>query len=83
MTDTTAQWSGYSIFEQELLDGYFDGKADERDHPPEQSNRTEAYRHGWLNGRDDRVHRPRASAAELRRQCDMIEARFVQDTPTQ
>lgn len=49
------------------FEGYFDGFKDDRDDFPESlSNRGAAYRHGWLNGRDDRHGTPRAAAADLR-----------------
>lgn len=52
----------------ETLKGYLDGFQDDReDEPPSLTNRTASYRHGWLNGRDDRLGRPRASAEALRR----------------
>lgn len=50
----------------DIVDGYFDGRDDERAEYPEASNRSAFYRHGWLNGRDDRVGRPRYSAAQIR-----------------
>ena len=55
-----------STFRDDVLEGYMDGFADSREDFPAQSNRSEAYRHGWLNGRDDRLGRPRAAAAALR-----------------
>ena len=51
----------------EMVEGYLDGFTDDRlDYPPGLANRGACYRHGWLNGRDDRIGRPRASAAVLR-----------------
>lgn len=61
--------------EDDMLIGYMDGSTDERDEFPEHSNRSEAYKHGWLNGRDDRLHKPRASAASLRAIAADIEDR--------
>lgn len=49
----------------DIVDGYFDGREDARDEYPESSNRSAFYRHGWLNGRDDRVGKPRACAAQI------------------
>jgi len=49
----------------DMLEGYLDGFGDERPDYPEQSNRSEAYRHGWLNGRDDRVGTPRQAAPAI------------------
>ena len=55
--------------------GYFDGLDDHRDEMPESlGNRSACYRHGWLNGRDDRMHRPRAPAAVLRAMAAAAEA---------
>lgn len=53
---------------EEISDGYFDGLADDRHEYPDQSNRSAFYRHGWLNGRDDRLGKPRAIAAEIRQE---------------
>jgi hypothetical protein len=50
-----------------MVEGYRDGFKDDRvEYPDSLLNRGYAYRHGWLNGRDDRVGKPRASADELR-----------------
>jgi len=54
------------FLKSEMEDGYYDGLCDNRIDLPESSNRTAAYRHGWLNGRDDRTHSPRAFASVLR-----------------
>jgi hypothetical protein len=56
----------------DMIDGYLDGFEDDRDDYPSQSNRSEAYRHGWLNGRDDRLGKPRASAQMLRDEAARI-----------
>lgn len=50
----------------DIIDGYFDGREDARAEYPEASNRSAFYRHGWLNGRDDRVGKPRATAQQIR-----------------
>ena len=57
----------------EMIEGYFDG----RDHqsPSPGPNRSDAYTHGFANGRDDLAAKPRASAALLREQADEILAR--------
>jgi hypothetical protein len=55
-----------SFAKAEMLEGYLDGFRDERDEFPARSNHSEAYQHGWLNGRDDRRNEPRLTAAELR-----------------
>lgn len=57
----------------EMVEGYLDGLKDDRLEFPA-SNRGHSYRHGWLNGRDDRTRNPRASAAELRVQADLAMA---------
>ena len=49
----------------EMVEGYRDGFRDTRDEFPAHTNRPPTYRHGWLNGRDDRLRQPRASSAEL------------------
>ena len=48
----------------ELMDGYLDGL--KSDSPSPSDNRTEAYRFGFANGRDDLNKKPRATAAKLR-----------------
>ena len=51
----------------EMVEGYMDGFGDDRTELPGSfSNRSWSYRHGWLNGRDDRMNSPRACAADLR-----------------
>ncbi len=58
--------------EEDMLDGYRDGFDDDRAELPESlSNRGAAYKHGWLNGRDDRVGKPRDVASVLRRRAYM------------
>ena len=53
--------------DDDMLEGYLDGFRDDRvDFPESLSNRGAAYRHGWLNGRDDRLRKPRAPAETLR-----------------
>lgn len=61
--------------ENEVLEGYLDGLRDLRDELPEGNNRTESYRHGWRNGRDDRLARPRAAAETLRSEFREIASR--------
>lgn len=59
----------------DMVEGYLDGFQDDRsDFPAGQSNRGASYRHGWLNGRDDRVRKPRASYEVLRAQALMAMA---------
>jgi hypothetical protein len=53
--------------DDEMLEGYRDGFNDDRPEFPESlSNRGASYRHGWLNGRDDRVGKCRSTAPHLR-----------------
>ena len=55
----------------EMTEGYFDGFQDTRDEfPSSLANRGKSYIHGWLNGRDDRLHKPRDLAKNLREQAD-------------
>jgi hypothetical protein len=56
--------------EQEMIEGYLDGRIDERQELPDLSNRSGAYIHGWRNGRDDRTRKPRASIRILRMEAD-------------
>lgn len=63
-----------SLTNDEMVEGYIDGfGAEEMDFPDRLTNRGEAYKHGWLNGRDDRIGKPRASFSRLiRRAADAI-----------
>lgn len=56
----------------DILEGYLDGFKDDRTEFPSSSNRSPAYRHGWENGRDDRLRKPRAYAQQLRDEADRI-----------
>lgn len=58
--------------ENEVVEGYMDGRKSDLDELPEGSNRSESYKHGWRNGRDDRMQKPRASAATLREEAKDI-----------
>jgi len=40
-------------------------------------HRSVAYQHGWLNGRDDRLHIPRERASVLRARAAMIDAAAI------
>lgn len=53
----------------EMFEGYRDGL--DLFSPEPSANRSDSYRHGFSNGRDDRNRRPRSSAEELRRQADI------------
>ena len=57
---------------REMVEGYMDGLDDDRDELPAQFNRSQQYQHGWRNGRDDRLHKPRASAEWLRWEADRL-----------
>jgi len=52
----------------EMVEGYLDGLNPET--PPPSMNRSASYRHGWLNGRDDRNNSPRDTADNLRQAAD-------------
>ena len=55
----------------EALAGYRDGLNDSRDTLPDSlSNRSEVYRVAWMNGRDDRLGKPRAAASTIRAQME-------------
>ena len=66
--------------EAEMAEGYRDGG--DPDSPEPGSNRSEAYTHGFANGRDDLSNRPRASAAVLRGQADAILSGNNSDDPS-
>lgn len=57
---------------EEMVRGYMDGRDDERLDLPKQHNYSPAYVHGWLNGRDDRIGKPREFASVLKARADMI-----------
>lgn len=58
----------------EMMQGYLDGYEDDRTElPASLANRTHSYIHGWLNGRDDRLHKPRAPAYALREMARIAE----------
>lgn len=69
MTDrpATDQMTGRPA-NDEMLDGYRDGL--DPSSPEPSANRSDSYRHGFANGRDDLARRPRAAAADLRRDAD-------------
>jgi hypothetical protein len=52
------------IFLDEMIEGYRDGF--NLDSPEPSQNRSNSYRHGFANGRDDHARSPRATAAMLR-----------------
>jgi len=59
----------------EMIEGYKDGF--QLDAVPPGPNRSRCYVHGWLNGRDDRLGKPRATADELRKNGE--KARLADD----
>jgi hypothetical protein len=66
----------------EMTQGYIDGFEDDRaDFPESLSNRGFAYRHGWLNGRDDRTGKPRLAAQTLREMAEIAEAKDAEYQP--
>jgi hypothetical protein len=62
-------------FLTDMVDGYHDGR--NLDNPEPSTNRSESYRHGFANGRDDRAASPRAPANMLRLMADAAIARDV------
>lgn len=67
--ETTVETDPVRIFWlDEMVAGYLDGR--KRDSVLPSGNRSHSYRHGWANGRDDRLGRPRATAAQLRVLCE-------------
>lgn len=59
----------------EMVEGYMDGRSSDLDELPVGNNRSDSYKHGWNNGRDDRLQRPRASASTLRQEATDIAGR--------
>ncbi|UFW72872.1 hypothetical protein [Bradyrhizobium sp. WU425] len=56
------------LFSAEMVEGYMDGfKADS---PEPSTNRSQSYRHGFANGRDDLARSPRLPAQVLRLLAD-------------
>ena len=59
--------------ESHMVDGYLTGRQTKVYGMPEYlSTKPVAWKHGWLNGRDDAFHSPRAYASVLRARADMI-----------
>jgi ribosome modulation factor len=55
----------------DIVEGYMDGISDkEIDFPERIANRSRSYKHGWRNGRDDRVSHPRKTFDELSRDAE-------------
>jgi hypothetical protein len=70
--------SGYSAYaiprgcrpaNDEMVEGYCDGL--DLDAPEPSANRSASYRHGFLNGRDDRRGQPRDTFANLNLQAEL------------
>lgn len=61
-----------------MVEGYLAGLTSDSDVLDEIKARRMpvAWRHGWLNCRDDRIGRPRESADVLRRRAEMILDRY-------
>lgn len=56
----------------DMIEGYLDGYNDDRKTLPDSlANRTYSYKHGWLNGRDDRMKKPRAPYQKVMKQFDV------------
>ena len=54
----------------EMMEGYLAGFLDEELELPDRlDNRSHCSKHGWLNGRDDRIGKPRDTATNLRLQA--------------
>lgn len=61
------------VKERDMMRGYLDGLDSSSQKLPDcHKNKSAAYRHGWLNGRDDRIHKPREKASVLRARAGMI-----------
>lgn len=59
--------------QQEVVDGYMKGIGGLSETLPEcYDKKSAAWKHGWRNGRDDRLGRPRECASVLRRRADMV-----------
>ena len=65
--------------EQEMCDGYRDGFDHDSIEPGE--NRSDAYKHGFLNGRDDRRGKSRKAAALIMLDANEILARDEGSNP--
>ena len=63
----------------EMLDGYLDGL--KPDSPEASGNRSQSYRHGFSNGRDDWRRFPRAPAGVLRDQGEAAIAADMEASP--
>ncbi|WP_076866144.1 hypothetical protein [Bradyrhizobium mercantei] len=57
------------MFVGEMTEGYLDGRKE--DSPEPSANRSQSYRHGFANGRDDLAKSPRLPAFVLRLLADL------------
>lgn len=59
--------------QSEMVDGYLAGFGSVAQRLPAcHESRSAAFKHGWLNGRDDRNSKPRERYSVLRNRADMI-----------
>ena len=59
---------------QITVQGYLAGyKSGSLELPPCHLDKPAAFKHGWLNGRDDRISKPRDRASVLRARYELIE----------
>jgi hypothetical protein len=58
--------------EADMVQGYCDGISDKRMSLPENTNYSPSYVHGWLNGRDDRIHKPRDIYQNLKATAEIL-----------
>lgn len=59
--------------ESDMVDGYLAGFCSGSQRLPAcHEARSAAFKHGWLNGRDDRISKPRERYSVLRNRADMI-----------
>lgn len=57
----------------EMVAGYMAGFRSRSDELPDcHKDKSPGFRHGWLNGRDDRNGKPRERADVLRRRAEMM-----------
>jgi len=68
---------GVNALDNPMVRGYFAGRDSASNTLPDcHKNESPAFKHGWLNGRDDRIGKPRDVASVLRRCADMIDGAF-------
>ena len=60
---------------EEMMEGYMAGrKSNAEKYPDCYKDKSAAFKHGWLNGNDDALGKPRERASVLRARAAMIEA---------